>query len=281
MRTRIVPALILVGLIACGGDTPPADQAAEASSAPREVRFVANDFTLQGPTSFEAGTVTLVLDNIGQELHHLQLVRIDGMSMQDFQARLAEIQPGTPLPAWFVEAGGVNPPEPGVPARVTMTIEAGDYAVLCVVDTPDRIPHVMKGMIAPLTVTPSTTAPAPLPAADLELVLADYALGFSAPPTRGAHVIRVTNTATQAHEVALFRLLPGKTMDDFMAWGATYAGAPPFVAAGGVPAFRPGMVAHMHVDLAPGEYIAVCFVPDHLDGAPHLVHGMVAPFTVS
>ena len=37
----------------------------------------------------------------------------------------------------------------------------------------------------------------------------------------------------------------------------------------------------MHVDLEPGEYIALCFVPDANDGAPHLVHGMVLPFTVS
>lgn len=281
MRAHLARTLLLVGLTACSGDAPPAETASDGPSEPREVRFVANDFSFQGPTSFEAGTVTLVLDNVGQELHHLQLVRLDGMTMQDFQARLTEIQPGTPIPAWFVEVGGVNPPEPGIPARVTMTLEAGEYAVLCVVDTPDHIPHVMKGMIAPLTVTPSESAPAPLPAADLELVLTDYALGFSAPPTRGSHVIRVTNTATQSHEVALFRLLPGKTMDDFMAWGATYEGAPPIVGAGGVPAFRPGIVAYMHVDLVPGDYVAVCFVPDHLDGAPHLVHGMVTPFTVS
>jgi hypothetical protein len=281
MRAHLFPTLILVGLAACGGDAPPAETASDGPSEPREVRFIASDFALQGPTSIEAGTITFVLDNVGEELHHLQLVRIDGMSMQDVQARLAEIRPGTPLPPWFVEVGGVNPPEPGIPARVTMTVEAGEYAVLCIVDTPDHIPHVMKGMIAPLTVTPSASAPAPLPAADLELVLADYALGFSAPPTRGSHVIRVTNTATQSHEVALFRLLPGKTMDDFMAWGATYAGPEPMVGVGGVPAFRPGMVAHMHVDLVPGEYIAACFVPDHVDGAPHLVHGMVSQFTVS
>jgi hypothetical protein len=153
--------------------------------------------------------------------------------------------------------------------------------VLCVVDTPDHIPHVMKGMIKPLTVTPAAGTPAPLPASDLTLTLVDYAFSFDAPPTAGPHAIRVVNGASQAHEVALFRLLPGKTLDDVMAWGATYEGAPPITAVGGVPAFRPGQEAVMHVDLTPGEYVALCFVPDATDGLPHVAHGMALPFQIS
>jgi hypothetical protein len=37
----------------------------------------------------------------------------------------------------------------------------------------------------------------------------------------------------------------------------------------------------MHVDLAPGDYVALCFLPDAGDGAPHLAHGMALPFTIS
>jgi hypothetical protein len=34
------------------------------------------------------------------------------------------------------------------------------------------------------------------------------------------------------------------------------------------------------MDLTPGTYIALCFVPDEQTGAPHAAMGMVAIFTV-
>jgi hypothetical protein len=269
-------------LVACGGDAPPADQAPPVASAPREVHFTASDFAFQGPSTIESGMVTFVLDNTGETWHHLQLVRLtDGMSVDELHQRLMTLQPGTPLPDWFVDAGGVNPPPPGEPARVTMMIEPGEYAVICAVDTPDHVPHFVKGMVAPLTVTEATGAPAPLPEAERTLTLVDYAFSFDAPLTSGSQDIRVVNGATQAHEIALFRLQPGKTIEDVVAWGATYAGEPPMIAAGGVPAIRPGQEAVMHVDLAPGDYVALCFLPDAGDGAPHLAHGMALPFTIS
>jgi hypothetical protein len=268
--------------VACGGDAPPADDAPEVATAPREVHFTASDFAFAGPTTIESGTVTFVLDNTSDTWHHLQLVRLtDGMTVEDFHQRLMTLQPGTPLPSWFVDAGGVNPPPPGEPARVTLMVEPGEYAVVCVVDTPDHVPHFVKGMIAPLTVTEAAGAPAPMPEADRTLTLVDYAFSFDAPLTSGSQAIRVVNAATQTHEIALFRLLPGRTVEDVMAWGATYAGEPPMTAAGGVPAMPPGQEVVMHVDLEPGSYVALCFVPDAHDGAPHLAHGMAYPFTIS
>ena len=281
MRTHLLLGVALAGLTACGGERATPDTAATAA-APREVHFTASDFAFQGPEALEAGMTTFVLTNEAETWHHLQLIRLpEGMSMQAFQQALAGMQPGSPPPPWLELAGGVNPPPPGEAARVTMLLEPGEYAVLCLVDTPDRIPHVMKGMIKPLTVTASDEPASPLPASDLTLTLVDYAFSFSAPPTAGTHVIRVENTAEQAHEVAFFRFLPGKTMDDLLAWAATYEGPAPITAAGGVPAFRPGQVADVYITLTPGEYVALCFVPDATDGMLHLMHGMVLPFTVS
>lgn len=282
MRSMRVLAFVVVSLCACSGERPSGDASTVAASEPREVRFSASDFAFEGPDTLPAGMTTFVLTNESEIWHHLQLVRLpDGMSLQDFMEAMSGMEPGTPPPAWFDEAGGVNPPSPGQAARVTMLLETGEYAVLCLVDTPDRVPHVMKGMIKPLTVTASTGSPAPLPSSDLTLTLVDYAFAFSAPPTAGSHVIRVENAATQAHEIVLFRFLSGRTMDDLMSWAATYEGPAPVVPVGGVPGIRPGQVADMHVALDPGDYVALCFVPDHTDGRPHIEHGMVLPFTIS
>jgi hypothetical protein len=280
MRANRLLGLIVIGLAACGGGDAPDTAAAPAE--PREVRFTASDFAFEGPASIEAGLVTFALDNVGQTLHHAQLVRLpDGMTFQAFQEAMSQMQPGSPPPEWFVDAGGVNPPAPGQTARVTMMVEAGEYAVLCVVDTPDHVPHVFKGMIRPLTVTPATAPPVPMPPADLMLTLVDYAFSFSAPPTAGQHTIHVMNGASQSHEVVFIKLHSGRTMDDVMAWGATYAGDEPFDTHGGVPGIRPGQMANVHVDFTPGDWAALCFVPDAKDGMPHLVHGMVLPFTIS
>jgi hypothetical protein len=293
MKTTSLLGLILAGLTACGGERSASDDAA-APALPLEVHFTAKDFAFDGPDTIAAGMITFVLNDESPTWHHLQLIRLpEGMSLPDFQQGLSGMQPNTPPPSWLVEAGGVNPPPPGAPGRVTMLVEPGAYAVICVVDTPpyepangeyqkpDHVPHVFKGMIKGLTVTPSTTPPAPLPASDMSLTLVDYAFSFAEPPTSGSHVIRVENAGTQSHEIALFRLLPGKTVDDVGAWAATYEGAPPMTAVGGVPAMRPGQVADVSVTLAPGNYVGLCFVPDAKDGMPHLQHGMVLPFTVS
>jgi uncharacterized cupredoxin-like copper-binding protein len=51
---------------------------------------------------------------------------------------------------------------------------------------------------------------------------------------------------------------------------------------GGVAALTPGRVAQFAVDVVPGEYALVCFVPDQKDGQgrPHTHYGMLRQFTV-
>jgi len=275
MRSHRLFWTALTVLAACGGDPTLDDPATE-------VRFAASDFAFDGPATIEAGLVTFALTNDSETPHHLQLVRLpDGVSFEEFKQDLSELQVGSPFPDWYRDVGGVNPPPPGAEARVTMAVEPGEYAVLCIVDIPDHVLHVFKGMIQPLTVTAASRPTAPLPDADVSLSLVDFAFGFSAPPTRDTRVIRVRNDAQQSHEIAIVRLLPDKTVEDFMAWGATFEGPPPIVMAGGVPGIRPGQSVNVEVALTPGSYVAVCFLPDATDGAPHIVHGTMLPFTIS
>jgi hypothetical protein len=36
----------------------------------------------------------------------------------------------------------------------------------------------------------------------------------------------------------------------------------------------------MTLDLVPGDYVLVCYVPDAHDGKPHLAHGMIRELVV-
>lgn len=248
--------------------------------APNTVTVVANDFAFQAPTEIPAGVTRFVLKAQGKQIHHATIAKLeDGKTVADLMEAFKT--PGPP-PPWVSFVGGPNVPDPGAEANATIDLAPGNYVLICFVDTPDKVPHFAKGMFHAFTVTPAAAgAAAPAPNADISLVLSDYAFTFDKPLTAGRHTVKVGNTATQDHEIELIKLAPGKTLADFENWfGGGMAGPPPGSAVGGIASMRPGTVNYFDVDLAPGEYIAICFVPDVKDGKPHLMHGMVKQFSV-
>ena len=99
--------------------------------------------------------------------------------------------------------------------------------------------------------------------------------------TAGSKNINVVVAPGQPHELVIFRLLPGKTLQDFMKWGATYEGPLPANIVGGTTAAVTGIPQQITVDFTPGNYVLICFVPDAADGKPQMMKGMVRTFTVS
>jgi len=94
--------------------------------------------------------------------------------------------------------------------------------------------------------------------------------------------IRLTDAGKEPHEVQLFRLNQGVTADQFQAALKNPNPAEALkvsTATGGVAAVDPGGTAESVMDLKPGQYFLVCFLPDP-NGLPHLAHGMVKPLTV-
>jgi plastocyanin len=137
-------------------------------------------------------------------------------------------------------------------------------------------------MVRPFEVMPASAASAAdLPATDVTITLVDYDFQISQPLTPGKQTILVENGGPQAHEVALLKLAPGKTVADFAAWDAGgMKGPPPAEPVGGVVALDKGARATFTADLSPGEYGLICFVPDTKDGRPHLAHGMIKTIKV-
>jgi uncharacterized cupredoxin-like copper-binding protein len=284
IRSLLAAAAAAAVLGACvRGD---ADQSAAADSAdehaghamPNVVTVVANDFKFDAPTEIPAGLTRFVLRGAGQQIHHATIAKLEeGKTAADLMAAFKT--PGPP-PSWVTFVGGPNVPDPGAEANATVELTPGNYALICFVDTPDKVPHFAKGMIHGFTVTPSTVNPmAPTP--DVNLVLNDYVFNFDKPLTAGRHTIKVTNSAAQDHEIQLILLAPGKTMADMQQWIMKMEGPPPGSAVGGIASMKPGTTNYFDVDLKPGEYLAICFVPDKSDGKPHFEHGMARQFTVN
>lgn len=258
-----------------------AEQAhAPAAVAPNVVVVTAREFAFDAPDSIPAGLTTIRLVDAGHQLHHVQLVKLDDGKTPNDLARA--LKSGGPWPAWAGWAGGVNPPMPGGgETSATLDVKPGNYALICLIPGPDGVPHVMKGMMRPLTVTPSASPSATTPKSDVTVHLTDYKFALSTPITAGTHTIHIVNDGPQPHELFLARLAPGKTAADLVAWTEKQQGPPPGAPMGGVSAIAPGMDAFVTENFTPGNYALLCFIPDAKDGKPHVVHGMTKQIKVS
>jgi hypothetical protein len=291
--TRVIPILATAAIAACAVKEAPNSAATDTSAAAKAstaapatanvVHITAKDYSFDAPATIPAGLTTLHLMNEGKEAHQAQLLKLtDGKTYEDMVAGMKTMKPGEPPPAWVIPVGGPNAAPPGGTSAATQTLEPGNYALVCYIPGADGVPHVMKGMSRGLVVTPSTASAVPESTPSTTITLSDYKFDLSSPLKSGENVIRVENTAAQPHEVALFKLLPGKTMKDFQAWlpVSNKAAPPPAIPFGGVVGQVKGGHAFFTANLDAGDYVLVCFLPDAKDSKPHFVHGMVQPFKI-
>ncbi|MGI8402032.1 MAG: hypothetical protein ACR2NS_10600 [Gemmatimonadaceae bacterium] len=274
-RTTFLRFAVLVAVL---GTATPVDRAWSQSAAHANVvTVITHDFAFEMPDAIPAGLTTFRLRNAGKQPHHLMFYRLDsGKRISDV---FTALNAGGAHPAWMHPAGGPNAVPPGAEAVGSLVLYPGTYVAFCHVKSPDRILHFAKGMMKMVVVTPAPRSE-PLPQSDIVITLTDYHFTFSHPPTRGHHLIAVTNRGTQPHELILSKLAEGKTSRDFVHWMDTQDGPPPVVPYGGTTDLPPGGAMLIEVDFKPGTYSAVCRVRDAKDGQPHDRHGMLTDFVV-
>jgi len=285
-RASIIAAAIT--LASCRSDKPAGDASTtsatpagaerkDAAGGANVVTVTTSDYRFDAPAEIPAGLTAFRLVNKGPSLHHLQLIKLaDGKTLDDFLATLQGEHP-----PWATPAGGPAPPEVGGTSVSIEALEPGNYALICFIPAADGMPHVVKGMSRALKVVGPSRAAASEPEADIVVTLVDYDFKLSQPLTAGKHMIRVDNAGQQPHEIAIVRLNPGKKPADFTAWGMKPIGPPPGTIHGGLSAIMPGSHSFIEVDLPPGEYGLLCFLPDAKDGKPHFEHGMAKATTVA
>jgi hypothetical protein len=285
-RSLLGGALAFVSLAGCRSDrampavaaAAPAAPESAATTSPNVITFTATEYGYEGPKEIPAGPTVFRLSNHGKELHHLIIARLDDGKTYD-SLLVALKKPGMP-PAWVHPVGGPNAAEPGGESNATEDLAPGHYAVLCYIPTADGIPHMAKGMISSLEVTPGSSS-AVAEHADIVVTLKDYTFDLSTPLTAGRHVIRVENGGPQPHELVLAKFASGKSLADLAAWEqGGEKGPPPMSFLGGLSPIEQGASGQFAVELTPGSYVLLCFLPDGKDGKPHLMHGMAKPITI-
>ncbi len=109
------------------------------------------------------------------------------------------------------------------------------------------------------------------------VVTHEYA--FTMPDTipSGLTTFVLRDEGKEEHHMTLMKVDSGKTLDDvFTALKAGPEAAPPrwLAPVGGPNAPMPGGTSNATLELAPGNYVALCMIPA-ADKAPHFAHGMV------
>ncbi len=252
---------------------------AAPNAALPELVYTGSEFMFMGPDHATAGWTGMTFVNNGKDPHQANLARLhNGKTFNDL---LAAFKQGVNASFALVDfVGGPNTIDPGGRQRVVLNLQPGSYAIICFVpDDQDGIPHVAKGMIMPLQVSgPASSVPAPQ--TDGTITLKDFAFGLPAQVAAGHHLWSVTNMGPQPHELSLLKLAPGKTFQDVGRFMQKPSGAPPFQDAGGMGGLAAGKSGIVALDLTPGNYVALCFIPDPKSGKPHFMLGMVASFSV-
>lgn len=263
-----------------------------------ELRVTITDTGFDAPSEIAAGRVLLNVTNAASaslESADANLALLpEGTTIDDVAATFGA-QMGTPtseeeaLPQWIYEAmfagGPIVPSGQSVQAVVDLT--PGDWVLFN--DSPGA-PQQPQ----PLTVTESVASPTTMeePQADVDVQLQEYSfIGLENPIPAGPHLWKFTNTGSQPHIMILFRGPAGITMNQLMTLlqleeDATPPPDFPYQESDfdfnqpGLGALSSGQTSWLALDLEPGTYIALCFVPDEQTGAPHALMGMVQVFTV-
>jgi hypothetical protein len=244
----------------------------------------ASDFAYDAPASIPGGLQEITLENTGNQGHALVIAKLgEGKTPADIVPMLEKVMAGEEsIPEWLTFPGGIAGIEPGDSATAVIDLEPGNHAIMSLESGEDGVPDAAKGMLQPLTVTEADNEAA-APETDLTVALNDFSFAPSASIPSGPQMWQVDNDGKQLHEAIVLRLAEGVNADDLaemMMSEEPPEGPPPFTSVGGTTPIDPGGSMYTSLDLDPGNYVLLCFVPDPADNTPHFAKGMVHPFTI-
>lgn len=224
------------------------------AAEPPTFAFEATAEALNGPQTLPAGLVTLTFTNSDAAPHMLMLARLnDGVTLDALQGKPDAVFEQATL------AGGFGPTMPGQEAVITFDLaQPGNYVAL----------DMMSGNSLPLTVEAQGTQ-LERPAADVVVNMLDFGYDLPTEVAAGEQLWEVVNAGAEPHEMILFKLQPGVSMEDLMtAMETNPEGEPPAEMVGGAMPMGVGYANFIALTLEPGDYVAWCFIPSPAHDPP-------------
>lgn len=238
--------------------------------------YTIRGFEFVGPTTLPAGMTTLTFTNESDRDDDIfALVSIGGgRTLDDFFQAMGSVMSGESIvvPEWVTFVGG-SPIGVDDTRSYSTFLSPGSYHLVSI-GADEEGPYAARGLVLPIAVE------APAVDFDATVTLQDYEFVIDSGLAAGSQILRVHNAANQIHEMIMFPLPPGMSVEDMlmaMEQGGD-EGGPPGSMVQGMWAVDPGVTVYVTVDLVPGAYGILCFIPD-ADG-PHFMSGMVAEVNV-
>jgi hypothetical protein len=254
------------------GDDDEGDEAAQPRTVAIELTGSGKNLRFSVPKSVKGGVVRIRFTNSAKGEHGAQLGRVDAghTPKEGLEAGGAWAERGRPLPPWVHLAGGVGTTPAGATSSATQELPAGQYFVV----------DVDSDASASFKVTGDGEAELPTPAARIDA--SEYTFD-SAGLEAGRSQVLFDNKGREPHFAEGLRIKPGKTIADvrkFLREGEK--GEQPILEEGRFStAIADGGVRQaIELDLQPGKYALLCFVPDRKGGPPHVEKGMIAEAVV-
>jgi uncharacterized cupredoxin-like copper-binding protein len=285
----VVAAVTLLAACGSSGGSSANDSGSTTTKAATtlpKVTIEAADFSFTAPATMPSGYVDVTVKNTGKEGHQVQFVKLgDGVTYDQFKTAASTTDIAALGTSTFV--GGPNGADPGESTSAIIKLDPGEYALACFIPGSDGQPHAAHGMTATVKVEKTGDSVETAPATKGTITLGDFV--FEPPADfNGNGMYEVTNKGNEVHELALFKIADGKTLDDVKGFILTPpgtpppAGPPPFTEVGGTVGLSPGQSAWLDLELAAGQYAMFCFFPDPSKGnEPHALEGMIKAFTVT
>jgi hypothetical protein len=219
------------------------------------------------PAEVPSGVVTF---QVPAELNAMPGRLNEGVTLDQLNEALAQPDPFAAL-GMLSLLGGTGT---GIDNQVTFALKPGTHALIAFSED------------GPPAVTPfeaGEASGAEAPPADVTAALVDFNFDLPAEIKAGPQTWEVTNQGSQWHEMGIFKLNEGTTVDDLLALlnSGEQSGPPPFEDVAFWGPMSPGESGWVTWDLPAGTYTLLCFLPDAADGTPHLAKGMVREITVT
>ena len=233
-------------------------------------RIVATDAGFEAPDRLAAGLRHITFENRGSEIHEGMLVKLPkGMSADDY---VAAVKQGSLFPKGALDYSGPGLTSPGATAEMWLRVDPGQYIIICW-----NKDHDKTTLVHSFTVEEIGAADDRPPKEDVVMKLFDYRFELNRALRKGVQVIRVETRGPTMHEVDIYRLHEGSTMEDLKRWRKEHEDGPaPAEALGGaLDSHDIRKMVWLRKEFVPGRYVLHCEMPVTNTKLTHADVGMV------
>lgn len=249
-----------------------------------ELLVTVTEQSVSAPASLPAGFYRLVIDDQTELEPTVLFIRVrEGSTADDVHAALHAVDAAAPdhgdIGAAFTHLRSVAALVGGrsAPEELIIELKAGEHTLMTSLNDADGNP-----VSSTVNVMANPAAPSE-PVVDVRIEMADFSFAIPSSLAAGPQTWQLVNLGDQIHHLSLLRLDDGVTFADVMAFMGSDgppAGPPSFQMAVASELLTSSESNYFLLDLAPGNYVAVCFLPDEDSGAPHFALGMMQEFSV-